>query len=1472
MSTSTDAGTIPQRTLLIQVAVARLVPAGPLIPQDCRVSYRDDVTLAGLIAAVGLRVVFVIPRAWEVTHARTGKVFGRDAYVAAMQLLHGDLLMINEIIPEADVRLHRDSEPPTLEVMLGPEAGRRIALTGASCRVGSGEGDVLIRDSEIAPRHLTFVGNGLGWILHVGAKTLVGGQELASGASVELIEETTIRAGRSGFVFQPGVSAPAEVRLRRRRPVREGSDGSVTYDPAPRVAPPPLGTVLPVPPVPIRQAKPRLRLMSSLMMAALGVVLWRVTGQALMLLMIAIGPVITFSDYGADLFRGRKDFATEAAAFRIAIAALVHDLAVQLEEERRARLSRWPSPQQVTQFITGAREELWRRRRDHSDYLQLRVGVADQLAELRVEYAAAGDPELTAERDAAIPLDSRLHAVPVVISLAEAPVIGVCGPAGPRTALVRSLLLQLSALHSPRNVQLVVVVAPEATADWDWVKWLPHVQSGSWIDTGTGAISTTHEGARAIFRAVSRQLMDAGPGYQARDRPNQQDLVIVVDSAGVGDRYEAAKVFAASEDSGVHVIWHAEREADLPTECDRVIGISRDGMAREFSTTTAGEVIERIVPEGVTVSAADQAVRLLAPLRDSANATRGSASLPDIAHLSAIDRLDGLDYDQLLERWGEAPAGLITTLGVGPDGAMRLDFDEYGPHALVGGTTRAGKSELLRAALASLCLRYSPEDVTFLLFDYKGGSAFDAFENLPHTVGVVTDLDEALADRVIVSLAAECSRRETLLKDYPRASKYTDVRRMAPDLILPRLLVVVDEFAKLVEEIPSFVDRVIDTTQRGGSLGVHLVLATQSPKGIISSRIRANTNISIALRTLSADESRDIIRTEDAWRLSVRPKGRAWVHFGGADLVPIQAAYVGGDTLGPDAEVATALPFTINAIDRSVADAERDETAHEGIGADLAAIVALANEAHASSEREEPHRPWREPPPALINALGLSEFLGAPAPPGCIGVIDKPALQGMLPLTFEPEQHGVLFIAGAPRSGLTTALATVAATLAAERDARDFNVYGIDAASRNLRAVEELPHCGEIVSADDSEKLERLLAKLLDEITARKDRLAGAQVSSIIDLRRLSGETMPAILLLIDNYGAFEERYERYERGRLVAALRRVITDGQGVGIYCAITADRRLPLAVNAVVGKRVTLRLGDRDDYSRMGLPTALADTFIPVGGGFDDQGARIQLATWAEEHDEPLRTALARVGAELARAVPPEHRPPSISILPKHVPRKTSAELSPWTAYAGVRETDALPAIVDLRSKHFFIAGSYGTGRSTALMTIMRGLAESTPGLQTHFVAFGGSTLGQLPEWTSVHDGPTRAALQELFERITAPGDDPGPHLVVIDNASELADTDPSSPIAELLRVSRRGAVRVIASGETQSLRVAYVTSWQRELLKDCNGGLLAPNLELDGSLFGVRLPFQRELDFPDGRGFLVSGPRQVELVQFASDAAR
>ena len=650
-----------------------------------------------------------------------------------------------------------------------------------------------------------------------------------------------------------------------------------------------------------------------------------------------------------------------------------------------------------------------------------------------------------------------------------------------------------------------------------------------------------------------------------------------------------------------------------------------------------------MLADQVSVGWADRVARALAPVRDVSRDDSDSM-IPDSARLLDLIHMPDPHPDLVLMAWQKRGRTTKVPIGVSADGPFILDLSADGPHGLVAGTTGAGKSELLQTIIAVLCVANRPDAMTFVLIDYKGGSAFKDCARLPHTVGMVSDLDGHLTVRALDSLGAELKRREEMLlhagaKDI---EDYWDTKRLRPELNLepmPRLVLIIDEFAAMVAELPDFVNGLIDIARRGRSLGVHLILATQRPAGVVSADIRANTNLRIALRVTSSDESADVIDAPDSAYIAKSTPGRCYVRSGASNLVAVQSARIGGRRpgTGPVTASAQVMPVPWRGLGRALP---------APAGAPERTRRRWRPTCRCSSTRSPP--PTSRPGSASSAGRGWSRCRrssrsancprparrppgDADIPPIPYGLTDLPHRQARAPLTLDFPSAGHTVIAGAARSGRSSLLRTLAGAVAAHTSPADVHIYGIDCGAGALLPVSELPHCGAVVAREQVDRVERLLSKLRNEIARRQQLLAAQGFAGLAEQRAAtSGEDrLPWMLLLLDWWEGYYAAFGEYDMGRLVESLLQVLREGSAVGLRAVVTTDRAALLGqIGTVFGHRMIFRLTDRSDCSlaeirERALPAHQPDGRLMFHAKPNPLEAQVALL-------DPDPTGLAQVGA--------------------------------------------------------------------------------------------------------------------------------------------------------------------------------------------------------------------------------------------------
>ena len=1361
---------------------------------DCAEATPVDELIATLAGDLGVRAGAARTRrgAWA-PGATAGEIDVRD----------GDVV---ELLPSAygeDGAAPETGAVVDLVAVSGPVAGARIPLAEGSHTVGRGPGvDVELADRSMSRRHLVIeVGPDEVTVDDAGSTN----GTYVAGAAVKLpralLNGEQIEAGRTLLVVESHAGA---------RPVPAAAGGRIAFNRPPRVARTGPAAVAPPPAAPLERESSSLPLGAALIPLALGGAMAAITGNLLLLSFALLTPaMVVYSHLESRRTSGHRH-KTAVSDFRRDLDVTVAGLREARAAEEVVRRETAPDAAKLHRRAAELLPELWERRPGDEDALLLRVGTADLPSNIRVELPRGGDTELREQAIGELEERAILTAIPVTVPLGGN-VLGVAGAPADVAGLARWLLAQAATLHSPAEVEIAAALADGG--DWDWLKWLPHVRPGNLVE---GAAR-----ARELLEDVAE---------------NGRRALVVVD----GDLRVEPGLLSGAVAAGGGVIWLGRGVRELPGSCTWVVELDPSVARLKLTDVRGGTHLDDVTAEAIAPDAAEELARLLAPVTD-AGAPELAGAIPAAVSLLDLLELPEPSAAAVADRWNAHRGQLRAPIGRAAGGPFEVDAGgTEGLRMVLAGMPGAGKSELLQTMIASLAATYPPDRLSFLLVDYKGGAAFRGCLELPHAVGLVTDLDEHLAERSRTSLLAELRRREGLLATHG-AKSLRELTRKDPEAAPPALIIVVDEFATLVREVPSFVDTVLDVAQRGRSLGLHLVLATQRPRGAVSDGIRANTNLRIAMRMSDRAESEDVIDAPDAAAIPAAAPGRS-IALGGRRpdgspaLVAFQAAYAGGRSASLGLAGVRVAPLRYGRDEEPAAPVV--SRVGGGGPSDLDLLVEATRRAAADADLQPLAPPWLPP---LPERLALDDL--PPAEGAVIGLLDEPDAQRQRPFAIDLARDGSLLVYGASGSGKTVLLQTLACALAEQASPSEMQLYGLDFASGELRDIEVLPHCGSVVRGDEEERVLRLLGGLGRALADRKQRPAD----------EVAG--LPRVVLLIDGYGAFASALDRVGYGEPVQLVARLAAEGRSLGIHVVATADRRadVPGALSGVVQQRIVLRLAAADEYAALGVRGA-AGAPPAAGRGFTGDGRELQVALAGdlEARGERLRSRSGGL------------RAPSIGTLAAHVPRdRMPAPPRPLQAVLGIDDESLQPFAVDFAEGHLLVSGPYRSGRTTTLATLAASLRAGAPDAALHLLAPRRSPLAELDVWTSVAVGLEAAT--EAAGRLAA--DDARPLVVFVDDATELAEGLAAPSLDALLARSRDEDIRLIAAAETNAAQRLF-GGWLRDLRTEGRGLLLTPNVETDGDLLGVRLPRRGRGPFPPGRGFLVLRGAS-RLVQVAGD---
>ncbi|PRY61271.1 S-DNA-T family DNA segregation ATPase FtsK/SpoIIIE [Knoellia remsis] len=1352
-----------------------------------------------------------------------GAALGPDATWGAPPLLHGATLCLDDPHPTGSPR-PSTATAVDLVVVAGPDAGRRVAVPREGLVVGRSAGIGLsLADDRLSRRHARISPEDNGFrVLDLGSTNGLrcGGTDIPPGGEHDVDGSELIGLGDSVARLARAGTATAPTTAR--------GDGRVAVNRSPRPLPPRRSAVVRAPRAPDAPRRGRIPWLSAALPVPFAALLAFFFGPQ-MLAFALLSPLMLVGSVVGDRWSGRREHARELAQHAEELAARRSELDELHRLERHERWAELPDPATVLEIANGPGARLWERRRGAADAGRVRLGVGD----LPARTAWVPDDGMSGSGE---PQHLTLAQLPVEVGLDEVGGLGIAGPADDVAGVLRQVLGQLVTAHSPRDLRLVVRAGVRHDEPQSWTRWLPHT-------TAYGDASTCLEALRQVVRTREEEREHGG-------RTAWPTVVAVLPDADADPTAgELADLLERGRELAVHCLVGAQRAAALPAACHAVVTI-HDGRAR--LDVDGSDPVPSFVPDRTRWWWGERLGRALAPLVDAAGDAEALPTSLDLAE--ATSWLDPECAARTIsDQWSTTDGRPVAVLGRTAGDDWSVDLSTDGPHLLVGGTTGSGKSELLRTLVTSLALHSSPEDVTFVLVDYKGGSAFGECADLPHTVGLVTNLDEGLARRALTSLEAEITRRERLLAD-SGARDFDDHRRRRGGL--PRLVIVIDEFRVLADELPDFVDGVVSLAAVGRSLGVHLILATQRPAGAITADIQANVNLRIAMRVRDVADSQDVIGSADAAHLPADRPGRGFARGGDGELVEFQAARVGtpGESRRLDVVALDAQCQALGPVRSTNLDAATGTAAVTAL--DLAALSAAAGEAARALSLDTPHRPWL---PALSEQL-----TPAGLPRDAVGLADLPAEQRQVPVSHRANE-GHWLVVGGPRSGRSTALRTILASHVAEPGS-DLSAYVIDT-SGDLADLEELPHVGAVVHAAETTRVRRLLDLLRtsrDTATEREGRRPGSTA------RRPAAST----LLLVDGWERLDSD-DDFALGGVRDGLLDLLRSGDP-SLRVVVTGDRSLLTGkLSTIASQTLLLPLADPADavhagLSRRDLPASRAPgRAIRLGDRVELQLARRDPHREAAERDP--RVAPPTPVTRLPHLV--DHD----TVLTGHGALFRAPDALADTEYPATGPVPTLGLAVGLSAstggvamvdparmgRRLLVIGHPGTGRSCALAAIGRSAAAAG---RTVAVVEGATGTVARAVGTSlrVHPWDVEALVAARREH---------PDLVVLVDDAEQVEGSAAEPVLEEITslVERDGGLVVAAT--TPTVASTTFRGLVATLARAQAGLLLSPRTPADGDTFGIRAP--RGVDQTPGRALLVAGRRhdevQLALVRTAREVA-
>ena len=845
----------------------------------------------------------------------------------------------------------------------------------------------------------------------------------------------------------------------------------------------------------------------------------------------------------------------------------------------------------------------WDKRIDQNDFLTVRLGMGRFPLDIEIEYSeedfSIDEDDLRRKADELSLRYKYINNVPVGYSFKDNKITAIMGFDKKKSfVFTHNILLQLLTFYSYEDLKIVIFTNDENKEEWDYVRYLNHNFSN---DKKFRFFASDTDSAKVVMDYLSMVMQSRDNGGREKDEPDKPHYLIIIDDYDSVKRFDFIKELSENDDDiGFSIVILEEKLSKLPSKCNNFISLATNSSSILKNSYEKQEQIpfkEEVYYNINMMNIAKIMSNIPIEFED------GIGSLPDSVSFLEMHGVGKVEQLNVLNRWNMNDPTVSLRAEIGLDDqedVMYLDLHEkaHGPHGLIAGTTGSGKSEFIITYILSMCINYSPDDISFILIDYKGGGLALAFENsnfvLPHLAGTITNLDKAEMDRTLVSIDSEAKRRQQLFNEarditgestmdiYKYQRLYKEGKLKEP---VSHLFIICDEFAELKAQQPDFMDNLISIARIGRSLGVHLILATQKPSGVVNDQIWSNTRFRVCLKVQDESDSKEMLKKPDAAHIT--QAGRYYLQVGYDEVYALgQSGYTGAKYF-PSDKIVKQVDKSINFINdyggfiKSIQASGGPKVAAKGeqLQAVLKLIIDTAEKVEQKSKRL-----WLPNIPETILVDDLEKKYNYVKedfhPKVIIGEYDAPEKQEQGQVIYDLIEDGNTAIYGNDGSERELLLSTMIYSLCKNYTAEEVNIYSIDYGSESLRRFQKLPQIGGMVFQDDEEKYNNLIKMLKEEMANRKKLFVdyGGQYDSYI---KNSGKKLPLIVTIINNFDSINESnqsvYEEYPD---------LIRDSDRYGVVFIFTANaiNSIPSRIASNIHNLYAFKLKEQYDYSSL------------------------------------------------------------------------------------------------------------------------------------------------------------------------------------------------------------------------------------------------------------------------------------------------
>ena len=860
------------------------------------------------------------------------------------------------------------------------------------------------------------------------------------------------------------------------------------------------------------------------------------------------------------------------------------------EEERVISQKMNILPDEMINQIQNFDARLFEKQKEHEDYLTVPIGLGKINAYNQVEFREQDELDTS---DPLMAYPEELHdkyetieQMPIVLKLKEVNAIGFVGERQKLLSMTRNIMVTLSGQHFFNDVKFYLLLHPEDVGDFEWARWLQNLS-----DMGIRNIMYDPDSKKVILDKMYNEL-SAREGKKEGSldgKTNGESVHYVVFAYRSKELIEhpITNFIKRAKDLGFTFLFFDEHKELLHKACDEVIYLDSDGNKGFIQEAKDAVKMQGFEYKELTTTQAQEAAIKLACVHVN-EISLESTLTKNITFFQMYNILTAYDL-KVGERWKKAKIfeSMSAPIGVDASGSkVCLDIHEkgHGPHGLVAGTTGAGKSELLQTYVLSMCTQFHPYEVGFIIIDFKGGGMANQFKKLPHLNGAITNIDGKQVNRSLMSIKAELMKRQRLFAEAEvnAIDNYIDLYKKGEVKVpLPHLILIVDEFAELKADQPDFMQELISAARIGRSLGVHLILATQKPSGVVNDQIWSNSRFKLCLKVQDKSDSNEVLKSPLA--AEIREPGRCYLEVGNNEIFQLLQSAYSGAPAGVGVVDKTSK-FDISAVNlvgaRSILYHQEPEKEEANI-TQLDAIVDYISD-YCEENKIEKLSPICLPP--LEELIAYEKYDKSSDKETDIivplGIYDDPEnqVQEVIKLNLTKENT---FAIGSSLTGKTNFVQCLIRGLTDGYGADEVSIYILDFASMILRNFAALAHVGGVVTMKDETMLKQFFAMITNTIDERQKLFAEMGLSSFSAYREAGYKELSQIVVFVENYAALKASYEDYEDVFLS-----ICQDGISVGVSVVITNPTATGIGFKLLTafGRKIAYYCNDSTQYTSL------------------------------------------------------------------------------------------------------------------------------------------------------------------------------------------------------------------------------------------------------------------------------------------------